>query len=174
MIRILLSCSAALAACTPSPQDTAMRSPIPSTPVLTGAGESMPASATRRARDGAIDRPAGQAAQGPMVEPVSAAENAAPPPMSHTPVEASGRRTLSTAFVKVGPDGHLTVELHNGRVLVLHNVVMRATTYCGEQVLGGPTGKPFCGGYADVAAARAGGVPTPDPAVVGGGVAKGQ
>ena len=151
-----------------------MRSPIPSTSVVTGAGEATPAAATGQAGNPAIGRPVTQAAQGPMVEPVSAAENPAPPPMNDTPAEASGRRTLSTAFVKVGPDGHLTVELHNGRVLVLRNVVMRATTYCGNQVLGGPAGKSFCGGYADVAAARPGGVPTPDPAVVGGGVAKEQ
>jgi hypothetical protein len=70
--------------------------------------------------------------------------------------EAQGRRTLSTAFVMVGPDGHLTVELHGGRVLALRNVVMRPKDYCGVQVLGGP-GAKYCGGYADVAAARPGG-----------------
>jgi hypothetical protein len=64
---------------------------------------------------------------------------------------------LSTAFVRVGPDGHLTVELRDGRVLVLRNVVMRPKDYCGAQVLGGKAGAKYCGGYADVAAARPGG-----------------
>jgi hypothetical protein len=67
---------------------------------------------------------------------------------------------LSTAFVRVGPDGHLTVELRNGRVLVLRDVVMRSRDYCGLQVLGGPAGTKFCGGYAEVVAARPGGAPT--------------
>jgi hypothetical protein len=156
MLRILLPCSAVLAACSPSPQDTAMRSAITPTSVPLGAAEAMPDPVTGQAT--------GQAAQGPMPEPVSAAENPAPPPLGDTPAEASGRRTLSTAFVRVEPNGHLTVELNDGRVLVLRNVAMRATTYCGEQVLGGPAGKQFCGGYADVAAARPGGVPAPsDP-----------
>jgi hypothetical protein len=57
----------------------------------------------------------------------------------------------------VGPDGHLTVELRSGRVLVLRDVVMRSGDYCGVQVLGGPAGARYCGGYADVAAARPGG-----------------
>jgi len=75
---------------------------------------------------------------------------------------------LSTAFVMVGPDGRLTVELRNGRVLVLRNVVMRPKDYCGVQVLGGPAGARYCGGYAEVAAARPGGATAPeerDPAV---------
>jgi len=64
---------------------------------------------------------------------------------------------LSTAFVMVGPDGHLTVELRSGRVLVLRDVVMRPKDYCGAQVLGGRPGTRYCGGYAEVAAARPGG-----------------
>jgi hypothetical protein len=74
---------------------------------------------------------------------------------------------LSTAFVMVGPDGRLTVELRDGRVLVLRNVVMRRKDYCGVQVLGGKAGGRYCGGYADVAAARPGAAPSPqqpDPA----------
>jgi hypothetical protein len=81
--------------------------------------------------------------------------------MADTPAEAEGRRTLSTAFVRVGPDGHLTVELRNGRVLVLRNVTMRPKDYCGEQVLGGRGGGRYCGGYAEVSAARPGGAPAP-------------
>jgi hypothetical protein len=75
---------------------------------------------------------------------------------------------LSTAFVMVGPDGHLTVELRNGRVLILRDVVMRPKDYCGVQVLGGPAGARYCSGYAEVAAARPGGAPAaeaPDVAV---------
>jgi hypothetical protein len=79
-------------------------------------------------------------------------------------MEAGGRRILSTAFVRVGPDGHLTVELRNGRVLVLRDVVMRPKDYCGVQVPGGR----YCGGYAEVAAARPGGAAVPDQAGLAG------
>lgn len=111
---------------------------------------------------GAGDRE--QAARGPIPEPVSAAENPAAAPPADTPAEAQGRRTLSTAFVMVGPGGHLTVELRNGRTMVLRDVVMRRKDYCGVQVLGGAAGTRYCGGYGDIAAARpdtAGSVPTP-------------
>ncbi|WP_293992751.1 hypothetical protein [Sphingomonas sp.] len=57
----------------------------------------------------------------------------------------------------MGPDGQLTVELHDGRVLVLHDVVMGPRAYCGAQVGGDPARAKYCGGYAEVAAARAGG-----------------
>jgi hypothetical protein len=97
-----------------------------------------------------------------MPEPVSAAENPAPALPADSPAEAQGRRTLSTAFVMVGPDGHLTVELRNGRVLVLRNVLMRPKDYCGLQVLGGQAGAEYCGGYAEVAAAQPGGAPAPE------------
>ena len=100
--------------------------------------------------------------------PVPAAANSAAAPRSDSPAEAEGRRTLSTAFVMVGPDGHLTVELRDGRVLVLRDVVMRPRDYCGVQVLG-TGGKKYCGGYGDVAASRPGGGPNPgapDPATL--------
>ncbi|WP_299429127.1 hypothetical protein [Sphingomonas bacterium] len=79
-----------------------------------------------------------------------------------------GRRILSTAFVRVGPGGHLTVELRDGRLLVLRDVVMRAKDYCGVQAAGDPARAKYCGGYAEVAAARPGLAPTlgqPDSAV---------
>ena len=76
-----------------------------------------------------------------------------------SPAEAQGRRILSKAFVWVGPDGYLTVELHDGRVLVLRDVVMRRSDYCGRQAAGGVKGTQYCGGYADVASARPGGGP---------------
>ena len=95
--------------------------------------------------------------------------NTAPAPRADSPAEAQGRRTLSTAFVMVGPDGHLTVELLSGRAMVLRDVVMRPTDFCGVQVLDGSAGKRYCGGYGDIAAARPGGGPAPgapDPATL--------
>jgi hypothetical protein len=87
---------------------------------------------------------------------------------------------LSTAFVRVGPDGHLTVELRGGHVVVLRDVVLRARKYCGTPVTGGQRGGAFegqyCGGYADVVAARPGGTPTPmiaDPGTSAPGAVKG-
>ena len=71
-----------------------------------------------------------------------------------SPAEAEGRRTLSTAFVRVGPGGHLTVALRDGSEVVLRDVVMRARDYCGVQVSGDAAGSRFCGGYGEVAAAR--------------------
>jgi hypothetical protein len=162
---------AALEACTPSPQDAAMRNPSPVS------RSNAQGSVAARGEDGGLVVPdaigqgaeqGGQAAQGPRPQPVSAAENPAPAPLADSLAEAQGRRTLSTAFVRVGPDGHLTVELRNGRVLVLRNTVMHRREYCGMQVLGGPAGVKYCGGYADIAAARPGGAPVamgPDLAV---------
>jgi len=78
-------------------------------------------------------------------------------PLADSPTEARGRLILSTAFVRLDPGGHLTVELHDGRVLALRDVVMRARDYCGVQVGGDPARAKYCGGYAEVAAARPGG-----------------
>lgn len=195
MPRILLPFSAALAACTPSPQDAAMRSSslVPGTTVR-GSGE-----ASRNGQDLAApnltapdSRGPAQAAQAPVPAAVSVAENlavpmpadppAAPPaaPPTDSPAEARGRKTLSTAFVRVGPDGHLTVELRGGHVVVLRDVVLRARKYCGMPVTGGPregtSAGQYCGGYADVVAARPGGTPTPmiaDPGTSAPGAAKG-
>ena len=159
-VLILPPFAAAFAACTPSPQEDVMRSASltpgnaaqnASDRGSTGLGSGVPIPTRPDAGDD--DR----AAQGPIPEAVSAAENLAPDP----PTQAQGRRTLSTAFVRVGPDGRLTVELRNGRVLVLRNVVMRPEDYCGVQELGGPAGVRYCGGYAEVAAARPGGAPAP-------------
>jgi hypothetical protein len=99
-------------------------------------------------------------AQLPIPEPVSAAQNPALGGRPDSPAEAEGRRILSTAFVRVGPDGYLTVELHDGRVLVLRDVVMRRRDYCGTRMPGGEKGAQYCGGYADVASARPGGGPS--------------
>jgi hypothetical protein len=141
MLCLLLPCIAAFAACNPPPKETAMRNPSP-------------------AGQGAGDR--AQTAEGSPPEPVSAAEEPAPARRADSPAEAEGRRTLSTAFVRAGPDGHLTVELRDGRATVLRDVVMRPTDYCGVQVSGGSAGKRYCGGYGEIAAARPGGAPAPD------------
>lgn len=91
------------------------------------------------------------------------------------PAEALGRRIVSTAFVMVGPDGHLTVELRNGRVLILRNVVMRAKDYCGLPVPGGPDGPQYCGGYDDVVAARPGDLAVPvEPGLAASNPAKSE
>lgn len=103
-----------------------------------------------------------RAAHRPIAGAVSAAENPAPTRNSDTPAEAEGRRTLSTAFVRVGPDGRLTVELRNGRVLTLRNVVMRPRDYCGMQVRGAASTGKYCGRYDDVVTARPGGLSAPE------------
>jgi len=156
MLRIFLP-FAAFAACTPSPQDAVMHnsSLVPAT-AAPGLGETIPDSqnpvVTRP--DGRNVAAAAQAAQGPIPVPVSAAENPVSAKLPDSPAEAQGRRLLSTAFVKIGPDGHLTVELRDGRILVLRNVIMRPKDYCGAV----PRGTKYCGGYADIAAARPGGL----------------
>ena len=156
MLRLIVPISSVIAACTPSPQKAAMPSPSPYPPIAAqGAQDSgSPASAS----PGHGGKPHEQAAQAPIPEAVSAAENPLPSPFTDSPAEAQGRRTLSTAFVQVGPDGHLTVELRDGRVLVLRDVVMRPKDYCGAQVTANVARARYCGGYAEVAAARPGGV----------------
>lgn len=76
--------------------------------------------------------------------------------------EAQGRRIFSGAFVGMGPDGHMIVELRDGQVLVLRDVVMNPSDYCGVSIADDPAGSKYCGGYADVAAARPGGAAVPD------------
>lgn len=80
----------------------------------------------------------------------------APALPADTPAEAEGRRTLSTAFVMVGPDGQLTVELRDGSTILLRDVVMNRKDYCGVQLVDGAAGPRYCGRYGDVAAARPG------------------
>lgn len=87
----------------------------------------------------------------PSPDPVPSSSK--PSPLIDSPAEALGRRILSTAFVRVGAGGHLTVELRDGSTLVLRDVVMHPKDYCGVQV----AGAKYCGGYAEVTAARAGG-----------------
>ena len=145
MLRILLSISM-LAACTPSPQKAAM----PSSSHFSGT--------TLQSSSGRGVGASEPAVMGLTSEPEAVAKNAAPGPLADSPAEAQGRLILSTAFVRVGPDGHLTVALHNGRVLALRDVVMRPKDYCGVHVADDPA--RYCGGYAEVAAARPGGAQT--------------
>jgi len=124
MLRILLSISAMLAACTSSPEKAAMGSaPKPTAMTMTSPSD----------------------------------------PLGDSPAEARGRLILSTAFVQAGPDRHLTVELRDGRVLALRDVVMRARDYCGVQATGDPA--RYCGGYSEVAGARPGGAQSSPNAV---------
>ena len=146
MSRILLPIAASLFACTPSPKETAM--PSSSRDLETAA------------QPGGEPADPARAAVAPIPEPVSAAANPLPA-AADSPAEAQGRRTLSTAFVRVGPDGQLTVELRDGRVLILRDVVMRPRDYCGLRVAAGAKGARYCGGYAEVAGARPGGAPSP-------------
>lgn len=166
MLRILLSLSAVIAACSPSPQEATMHQPGP--PRTAGQKMGMVASDShthdgKPASPDAVDRQ--RAAQGPILEAVSAADNpvARPTPMmaADQSAEALGRRTLSTAFVMISPDGYLTVELYDGHKVVLRDVIMRAKDYCGVRIVGNVPGKKYCGGYADVASARPGGAPVP-------------
>ena len=116
---------------------------------------------TTTARDPGGAQAPGQApaALGPVPAAVSAAENPAPGP-ADSPAEAEGRRTLSTAFVRLGAGELLIVELRDGRTIRLRDVVMHRKNFCGVQVLGGG-GRQYCGGYGDVEAARPGGGPNP-------------
>lgn len=160
VLRILLPFPAVFAACTPLPQYVVLYNvaPVPentarvsSSALFEDRASLAPSPAQQTAGRGE------QAMQGPSPDAVSAAENSAPAMPEDQPAEALGRRTLSTAFVMVGPDGHLTIELRSGLVLVLRDIVMRPKEYCGSQVRGGLPGKRYCGGYASVTAARPGG-----------------
>ena len=165
MIRIMPSLVAALAACTSAPQESAMQSSSENAASLEAAGrlESGSKGLRRSAvQAGSVVTEKQEAAVlGPVPEPVSAAENPLHALPRESSAEARGRRTLSTAFVMVGADGRLTVELHDGRVLVLRDVAMRRKDYCGVQVLGVQAGTRYCGEYATVAAARPGGTSSP-------------
>lgn len=164
MLATLLPMVAALAACTPSAQESAMHNPGRDSG-NTDQGSSTTGSQTPDTAapnsPAQVTRDQDRAAVGPSPAPVSAAENPLPAGPADSPLAAQGRRTLSTAFVQVGPDGLLTVQLRDGRILLLRNVVMRPNDYCGAQASGSSAGKQYCGGYADVAEARPNGAPLP-------------
>jgi hypothetical protein len=176
MLRILLL-SAVLEACTPSPQESTVRSREPVVETATR-NRSHAMSTDPSASLPAMPKPSiggdTQAALAPVPQPVSAAANPAPALLHDKPAEAVGRRTLSTAFVMVGADGLLTVELRDGRVLILRDVVMRPTRYDGVLVSGAAAGGRYRGAYADIAAARPGGGSSSesDPAIANPGRAR--
>ena len=164
MLRLLLPLLGALAACAPSPQDAAMRSNSPVSETDTrnasnvdesAAPDYQPPVTLKRSGNGGPNPEL--AAQAPIPEAVSAAENRLLAGPVDAPTAAQGRRTLSAAFVMVGPDGHLTIELRDGRMLVLRDVTMRPHDFCGVAARGGTPKGRYCGGYADVIAARPGG-----------------
>lgn len=167
MACILPFLAATLVACAPSPQETAVQS---RSQAVTNNSESpdkalrdgrASESGTGPTRRGAETQE--QAALGPAAEAVSAAENLLPRLPADSAAEAEGRRTLSTAFVMVGADGRLTVQLRDGRMFVLRDVSMRRKDYCGLRV-SGDAGSRYCGRYADVATARPGGpLPAAEP-----------
>lgn len=165
MIRILPSFAAVLAACTPSPQEAAMpnasRELETAPKAIGGAARATPADARPQAEQRATRE---VAALGPATQPISAAENPLSMPPADATAEALGRRTLSTAFVRVGPDGLVTVELQGGRTLVLRNLVMHRRKFCGMPIASDRAGAEYCAGYAEVVAARPGGQPAPAPA----------
>lgn len=97
-----------------------------------------------------------KSARGPIIEAVSAAEDPLPRRVPDTMEEASGRRILSTAFVRVGPDRLLTVELRTGRTIKLRDVVLGPHKYCGSRLHGEHAALHYCGSYAEIVAARPG------------------
>lgn len=70
-----------------------------------------------------------------------------------TSAEAEGRPTLSTAFVRAGPAGRITMELLDGRVLAIGNVVMNSGDYCGLNAAGDATAAKYRGRYLRIAVA---------------------
>lgn len=135
-----------LSACSPTPQKVAMPDP------------------SKTAQSSAPEQTVPKA-----ITAVTGTKATAPGPLTDTPAEAMGRRILSTAFVRVGPDAHLTVELLDGSVIVLRDVVMGPKDYCGAQVAGNSANTKYCGGYAEVASARPGGGAQPDSEVSNAG-----
>ena len=159
--------SAALAACAPTPQE-AVRNAVPS------------GSAASVMNEGAVT----QAAPGPIPEPVSAADNPFPGTSSSTAAITAddaaagdagadafvqGRRIVSTAFVRLGPGGHLLVTMRDRQEMALRDVTMEKRQFCGTGL--DTQGARRCYPYADVAAARAVDAPVGAQPVPADGVA---
>jgi hypothetical protein len=105
----------------------------------------------------AQDGRAGAAQQGPIPDPVSAAANPHPltaaGPHGGTNAAARGRRIVSTAFVRLGPDGLMQLETRDGRRLTLRGVTMEPRAVCGVTVAE-RAGKRQCINYTQVTQAR--------------------
>jgi hypothetical protein len=102
----------------------------------------------------------------PMPQRVSVIDNpypdtAASPsakPDADADMTAQGRRAVSTAFVRLGPGGHLLLTLRNGSDAVLSGVTMEQRAVCGVAVVSSLDGQPGnrqCHKYAEIANARA-------------------
>lgn len=162
MFRLSLPVGAMLAACTPPSQKVAMPDPSANPQnAFDGSGVVRPLGAHSgepavKGRDRSDGTPVGQ---GSVPASMASVKGAGAERLADSPEAASGRRILSAAFVRLGPDGHLTVTLRSGRELVLRDVVMRADAFCGQEVPSGPAGAKYCGDYAQVVAARPGGAP---------------
>jgi len=143
--------SAALTACAPTPQNN-VHAPDP-------AGRATIAAVTNgTAGNAAVTA----AASEPVSDPGSVAEKHYPGTSATASgnADAQGRRTVSTAFVRLGPGGHLLVTMLNGSELALRDVTMEERALCGVPVTGGrgerpDAGERQCHRYAGVAAARA-------------------
>lgn len=104
------------------------------------------------------------AATAPMPQPGSVVDNpyldtaVSPSAKPDADMAAQGRQAVSTAFVRLGPGGHLLLTLRNGSDAVLSGVTMEQRAVCGVAVvrsLGGQPGKRQCYDYAEIANARA-------------------
>lgn len=139
MLRYPIAACAAISACTLPLHDAATSGSNRMSPA-TGQG----AGASRPADDGS-----------------GALNREGPDPLAGSPSAMRGRRIFSTAFVRTGPEGRLTVELRDGTMVVLRDVVMGPRNYCGTRLVAGRSADRYCGGYAEVKAARPGDAATP-------------
>lgn len=98
------------------------------------------------------------AQQGPILEPVSAAENLHPASVAASRLNddaaSRGRRIVSTAFVQLGPDARMRLEMRDGGVLMLQGVTMEPHTVCGVTNARGGAAKRRCINYSQVTQAR--------------------
>lgn len=79
--------------------------------------------------------------------------------MAETDQAGQGRRLLTAAFVRMGPEGRLTADLRDGRTVLLHGVTMHPAKFCGIRTDGANAGTRFCARYGEVVGARAVGRP---------------
>jgi hypothetical protein len=151
--------SAALTACAPTPQNN-VHAPDPAERATIAAVTNGTAgnAAVTAAASAPVSNP------GPVAEKLYPGTSATA--SEDADADAQGRRAVSTAFVRLGPGGHLLVTMRNGSELVLRDVTMEERALCGVPVAGGrgerpdagdrsDAGERQCHRYAGVAAARA-------------------
>lgn len=134
--------SAALTACAPTPQNNGRASDPAERATIAAITNGTAGDATVTA-----------ATSAPMSEPGSVAEKLYPGTSAtasgDADADAQGRRTVSTAFVRLGPGGHLLVTMRNGRELALRDVTMEERALCGVPVVGGRGERPDIGDRSD-------------------------